>query len=356
MLPPASTLTRDMIEFARIDPVGLWPTTQWQHLMQVGAARWNIPPEFGGEGWSPLQLLHAYRDIARGSLVAAFLLTQRNAACQRIESSPNTTARHELLPALARGEIFATVGISHLTTSGQHLPTPAVTATPLPGGYYSLNGRIPWATAAAHADLLVTGGTLPNGQQLLAAVHTADYGVDVRPPTPLLGLTESCTSAVELHDVQIAPSDLLHGPADRVIAGSGGGTGSFTTTAVALGAALETLDQLAREAVHNPGLLPYLQPFADEANRINSDLDLAATTNTPPPNANPDQLRHRANSLAIRAAQAWMAATKGAGYTVGHPAERAVRESLFFLVWSCPQPVLNSHLRDLCTPQTEPRD
>ena len=47
-----------------------------------------------------------------------------------------------------------------------------------------------------------------------------------------------------------------------------------------------------------------------------------------------------------RAAQAYLAASKGAGFVVGHPAERAVREAMFFLVWSCPQPVVSAALRE----------
>ena len=37
-------------------------------------------------------------------------------------------------------------------------------------------------------------------------------------------------------------------------------------------------------------------------------------------------------------------ATKGAGFVRGHVAEHSVREALFFLVWSCPQPVLTAAL------------
>ena len=60
-----------------------------------------------------------------------------------------------------------------------------------------------------------------------------------------------------------------------------------------------------------------------------------------------DQLRARANSLVLRATQAALAATKGAGYVVGHPAGRWCREALFFLVWSCPQPVVQVGLCEL---------
>jgi hypothetical protein len=42
-----------------------------------------------------------------------------------------------------------------------------------------------------------------------------------------------------------------------------------------------------------------------------------------------------------------LSAAKGSGYVIGHPAGRWCREALFFLVWSCPQPVLSAHLCEL---------
>jgi alkylation response protein AidB-like acyl-CoA dehydrogenase len=58
-------------------------------------------------------------------------------------------------------------------------------------------------------------------------------------------------------------------------------------------------------------------------------------------------VRQRANSFVLRAAHAALAATKGAGYVAGHPAGRLCREAMFFLVWSCPQPVTAAHLCEL---------
>ena len=60
-----------------------------------------------------------------------------------------------------------------------------------------------------------------------------------------------------------------------------------------------------------------------------------------------ESIRGRANSLALRSTQALLTASKGAGFVAGHFAERAVREALFFLVWSCPQPVVDAALREL---------
>jgi hypothetical protein len=60
-----------------------------------------------------------------------------------------------------------------------------------------------------------------------------------------------------------------------------------------------------------------------------------------------EELRARANSLVLRSTQAALAAAKGTGYVVGHPAGRWCREALFFLVWSCPQPVMAANLCEL---------
>ena len=59
-----------------------------------------------------------------------------------------------------------------------------------------------------------------------------------------------------------------------------------------------------------------------------------------------ESLRQRSNSFVLRASQAYLTATKGAGFTSTHGASRAVREAMFFLVWSCPQVVVEAQLRE----------
>lgn len=342
-----STLTARLRELANPDAVDGWPTEHLRILWQAGAARWVIPREFGGEGIDAETLLWRYRELARASLLTAFIFSQRNAACQRIESSANRHIAKRLLPDLASGHIQATVGISHLTTSRQHWQVPTVTAK-LDGTDYLLNGVVPWATGAGYADLLVTGGTLADGRQLLAVVPVRAPAVVVRPAVAMLGLSASCTGEVELHDVRVPASDVLHGPIERVMAAGGGGAGSLSTSAIALGTAQGTLDRFAEEAERRPELNQYLNPLQREADMLVQSLAAAAVAGPAPKDPmSAETLRQRANSLVIRAAQAWLAATRGAGYVSGHPAERAVRESLFFLVWSCPQAVLDASLKEL---------
>ena len=88
-----------------------------------------------------------------------------------------------------------------------------------------------------------------------------------------------------------------------------------------------------------------LRAFAAEIAGLSAALMAAAHHGIEP--AARDRLRADANGLVVRAAQAALTASKGAGFVVGHPVERLVRESLFFLVWSCPQAVSDAVLCDL---------
>jgi hypothetical protein len=63
-----------------------------------------------------------------------------------------------------------------------------------------------------------------------------------------------------------------------------------------------------------------------------------------------ERLRTRANSLVLRSTQVLLAASKGAGYVASHRAGRLAQEALFFLVWSCPQPVVTANLQELTRP------
>ena len=194
----------------------------------------------------------------------------------------------------------------------------------------------------------MTGGTLADGRQILAAIPTSRNGIRVQPPVALMGLSSSQTSIVELSNVLVGNDEILHGPIDRVISsGSGGGAGSLGTSAVAIGAAQGTLRMFRDEVNRRPELAEFIEPLQDEAAQLTLMLRKSAKLSDDSKAPSAEEIRQRANSLALRSAQAWLAATKGAGYIAGHPAERAVRESMFFLVWSCPQQVLVRNLREL---------
>lgn len=324
-----------------------WPQTQLAMMADAGVMQWDIPAEFGGYELSSESLIEALRQMASACLTSTFVWTQRSAAVRRIATSSNADVKNRLLPPLLSGDLFATVGISHLTTSGQHLKKPLVEIRE-DGSDYVLSGFVPWATGATMADVLVTGGTLSDGRQMLVNVSTKLDGVNAKVPAELMALNASQTGAVELNEVRVAASDVLHGPVENVMSqGTGGGAGSLGTSALAIGAACGSVRQFSDEATKRPELNEYVVPLQSECDQLTEELHQAAAGIHALGNAAGEQLRRRANSLAMRAAQSWLAATKGAGFVAGHPAERAVRESMFFLVWSCPAPVLHGNLSEL---------
>jgi len=334
-----------------------WPGAQFDRLAEHGVLGWVIPQEYGGADVSAVELMDGYAQLASACLTSTFILTQRNGACQRIAGSENAKLKSELLPKLAAGELFATVGISHLTTSRQHLKQPAIGVEPQDGGFL-LSGAAPWVTGAKYADVIVTGGTLSDGRQILVALPTELPGVSVSPPPQLLALNESQTASVKLDNVPVDESRLIAGPVEQVMQrGKGGGAGSLTTSALAIGAAKGTLERLRAECKQRSELEDIYEPLAAEQQTLYENLLRASSPESPDAAVAPGadasgspmsaaSIRTRANSLVLRAAHAYLTAAKGAGFVSGHPAERAVREATFFLVWSCPQPIQTAALRE----------
>jgi alkylation response protein AidB-like acyl-CoA dehydrogenase len=304
---------------------------------------WCIPPAHGGLGLEGPALLEGYEALAGGCLTTCFILSQRDAACRRLRDSGHEALCRELLPPLARGEHFATVGLSQLTTSRQH-GQPALTAR-LTADRLHLSGTIPWVTGAARADRFIIGAVLDDGRQVLAVLPADLPGVRVGPPLDLMALQGSLTAEVRCEDVALDRRWLLAGPAERVLAAGRGGAGGLETSCLALGLAGAPVAYLAQEAEARADLRPPAERLEQARQRVRADLHRQAREGGTPETA--AALRSRANALVLRATQAALTAAKGTGFLRSHPAQRWARQALFFLVWSCPGPVARATLASL---------
>ncbi|MCA9131684.1 MAG: acyl-CoA/acyl-ACP dehydrogenase [Planctomycetales bacterium] len=329
-----------------VSPAAHWPAKQIQWCAAEGVFRWFIPERLGGWGWDEQQLLAGYLALSRSCLTTTFILTQWNAACRRILDCENEELQHRLLPPMASGELFATVGISHLSTSRQHLARPVLTAVPEAEGRWRLDGYSPWVTGGVAADIIVTGASLDDGRQLLCALPTTRPGVQAHPGQTLVALTASCTDRVELQQVVIDAGEVLAGPTANVMQGKqGGGSGGLQTSTLAIGLALAAVDFIGQQAEQRRDLQPIFDKLHSDATQLRQVLEtLTAGRST---TLNASELRQQANLLVLRATQAALSAAKGAGFVATHPAGRWAREALFFLVWSCPQPVVAANLCEL---------
>ncbi|MEX0670814.1 MAG: acyl-CoA dehydrogenase family protein [Pirellulales bacterium] len=314
---------------------GPWRSGGFAALEKYGVLAGFVPRDCGGTGASEQALVSALVAIAERCLTTALALTQW-AAAVRILTGASAEVRAALLPPLACGETHTTVGISQLTTSRRYLGTPALTAS-RDGDTWRLDGFCPWVTGADSSGTIVTGAATGDGGQLFFVVPTDAVGLTIDPPLSMLALSGSHTSAVHFQGVRPV----------HAIASTGGGprTGGLATTALAVGATRASTAVIVRESQTRPGLALIAAEFTAEIDGLTARLAAAACGGLEPDQR--DQLRAAANGLVVRAAQAALTASKGAGFVAGHPVERFVRESLFFLVWSCPQAVTDAVLCEL---------
>jgi alkylation response protein AidB-like acyl-CoA dehydrogenase len=314
-----------------LDRSGGWPEEDLAELAGVGASRWFVPVEFGGEGLDALELHLRYEAIASASLSAALIISQRDSAVGMIAGSGNERVRQQLLPALARNEIFATIGISHLTTSRQ-----GGLAARGDGTDYVLRGAIPWCTGAGKAKVIVAGAVCEDGRQILFALPTDSPGVKIHSPMELVALRSTWTARVELEDVRLEGKNVLRGPVAKAMAGSSKGI-PLGQTFLAFGLCRGTLELMAMEGSQRARAMH--ARFAGQLEALHAEV-LEIAKGKPEENTGPG-LRAACNDLALRATQGLVTLQKGSSLLLDHPAQRLAREAMFFLVWSCTDPVID---------------
>lgn len=325
------------------DAEACWPEESWKVLIESGALRWIIPESVGGVEKSYPELLEGYAELASGCLVTTFLLSQRDAACRRLRDSANQELAQELLPPLARGETFSTVGLAQLTTSRQH-GKPAMTIEAQQGNYV-LNGIMPWVTGADHADFLVTGGVLESGQQLMLIVQREAPGLTVEPALDLMALQGTLTTSVHCENVKVDSRFVLAGPTEKVMTAGRSGPGGLETSCLALGLCRAALRHLKSEAENRPEWEGPAAHFQKQYDRLWNQLMSYAREGCSAQDVIP--MRAECNELVLHLTQTALTASKGTGFLRSHPAQRWARQALFFLVWACPRPAVDAMLASM---------
>lgn len=321
-----------------------WPGEALRLCARAGVFRWFMPQDVGGLAWNDAEQTRGYLRLAAADLTTTFIITQYMGACRRIAGSDNQELIERWMTGCMSGELFATVGISHLTTSRRHVSKPVLLATPQGDGW-RLDGISPWVTGAANADVIVVGATVEDGRELLAAVPTGIDGVVCGEGAELMALSASKTDQVRFDGVLIDSSMIIAGPIENVMkSGAGAGTGGLQTSTLAVGLAQAAIEFLSDEAARRDDLRAASDELVAEVNALQERLLLVASGDVC---CDAGDLRAHANRLVLRATQAALVAAKGAGYVDGHPVGRWCREAMFFLVWSCPQPVSQAHLCEL---------
>lgn len=331
---------------ASVPDSSCFPENALQRCAEAGFYRWFVSKEHGGFGWSSTDIAKGYLELSKANLTVTFILTQRVAALRRIAGCQSEPLKERLLEPLLAGEIAATVGISHLTTSRQHLGKPVFAASELENGF-RVNGMSPWVTGGCGADIVLMGASMvdqeqrADGREILFVVETADEKVTVKPGFDLVALAASQTGAVHVDHLMVPDEDIVAGPVEQVLTGNGGGAGGLQTSVLALGLTGAAIDFIESEAQRRSDLASAQTALREQHDLLCRDLFAATDGSTEITAA---EIRSQSNSLALRATQSALVAAKGAGFVTGHPVGRWCREALFFLVWSCPQEVSQANL------------
>jgi hypothetical protein len=128
----------------------------------------------------------------------------------------------------------------------------------------------------------------------------------------------------------------------------GRGAGSLETSALALGLADRAIDFLDTEGQRRPEWRASAAACRASLDALQARLHhLVSAGGTAEDGA---RLRAQANALVLHTTQRALAAGKGTAFLRSHPAQRWARQALFFLVWSCPRPALESTLDYLAPP------
>ena len=256
---PINQLAEASVELAmladRSATDGPWASGAMHLLASRGVLAAFVPADCGGIAADEPALLDILAAIASTCLTTALAVSQW-AAAVRIIATATPEIRTTLLPPLARGELFTTVGTSQLTTSRQHLCRPALLAA-RDGDAWRLDGLCPWVTGADACHTLVTGAATADGGQAFFVVRTDASGILIDPPLELLALSGTRTAVV--HFAGVCPAHLIM-PPERTLARTGG----LATTALALGAARAAIRVVAGEANRRDFLAPVAAGLAAE--------------------------------------------------------------------------------------------
>ncbi len=128
-------------------------------LAELGAFGLSIPEEYGGfasGGESDyLGMVVATEELSRASLGAGgSLITRPEILARALVRGGTEAQKQNWLPRLASGEVMAAVAVTE-PDFGSDVAGVTVTASPLGGGGWVINGTKTWSTFAARADVVM---------------------------------------------------------------------------------------------------------------------------------------------------------------------------------------------------------
>ncbi|WP_437730617.1 acyl-CoA dehydrogenase family protein [Sorangium sp. So ce1335] len=305
------------------------PREHIRALADAGLLGIATPARHGGQG-APARVAREVLEILAGACgVTAFVQMQHaTAACSLIARGDNEALKERVLPRLAAGERFCTVGFSHVRRPGP----PMVRVEP-DGDAVRLDGTVPWLTGHGIADDAVIAGALPDGRLMYVLTPLwAGDAIEPSPPLRLSAMNASATVSLTLRGLRVGAEQVIV-TATREQQAARDVAGLLTPSALSLGvagAAAALLAELAgrRGSAHLAGAARSLEGERDDAR-----AEVEAWADRPEAEGYGEhavRVRAWCIELGVRAAHAAVAATGGSANLLDNAAQRLVREAMLY--------------------------
>jgi alkylation response protein AidB-like acyl-CoA dehydrogenase len=138
---------------AQWDRDDVLPEPVFEHLMELGLTGALVPPEYGGVGFSVLDMVPVWRTLSQGWISLTGAVNPSGLATALLVRHGTEAQRERWLRPLAAGELFAAFSITE-PQAGSDLKRLETHASPLAGGGLLLNGRKRWIAGGASAAVV----------------------------------------------------------------------------------------------------------------------------------------------------------------------------------------------------------
>ena len=320
-------------------------------LAERGFFGLGIAPEYGGLGADDAARREYTELMASACGVTAFVQQQLHAGGGFVGGGRSQSLKDEKLPRFASGKELCGVAFSQLRRGGP----PMVTAERVSGGYV-VSGKAPWVTGWGLLDSFILGAVrLPEADHIYFYVPKAgnDAALKPGPAIPLVVMNASDTVEVVLEKLFLPDEFVLYerpaealkrsdfcGVTGHVFLPLGCGRGSVF--------ALRRLAEQRRSAA-----------FANAADEFGREIDACradalrwngSCADRPEYKERAFHARAEAITLATRAALAVITATGGGAHLLSSPAQRLLRESIFYTTTAQTSDVQSATLDLLTSP------
>ncbi|AUX39081.1 isovaleryl-CoA dehydrogenase [Sorangium cellulosum] len=298
-------------------------------LKGAGLLGLATPTRYGGHG-APGRVAREYTEILAGACgVTAFVQMQHTTgACPLIARGENEALKERVLPRLASGERFCTVGFSHVRRPG-----PPMVRAELDGDQVLLDGTVPWLTGHGLADDAVLAGTLPDGRVIFVLSSLREVeAIQPSPPLRLCAMNASATVSLRLRGLRVGREQVI-ATLTREQQTARDAAGMLAPAALSLGVAGAAAALLAQAADRrgSAALASAARGFAGEIDDARAEVNAWADQ---PEAAEYGEHAVRARAwcieLGVRTAHAAVAASGGSANLLEHTAQRLFREAMLY--------------------------